>query len=257
MRLLLVLLVWGTAAAAQDAPPPPAPPPPARADRVFHEDPTVPRDTVAALAAPDSLLDAYRARPEFQYDRPEAEGPSLWERLWQWVYRTVIEPIFENTTDTVQQWTLLLLAVLGLGWVVSRLLRADGGAPFSRRDRTAQAGPLLDVEDIAAVDLRALLDDAAGRGAYREAVRYRYLVLLQRMAEAGAVTWRRDKTNRDYLAEARAAGGPLGRAFAEATRVFDYVWYGERPVTGERYGALLPPFERADEALRARHPASP
>ncbi len=254
---LLVLLALASAlgARAQDGPPPPAPPP-AWAD-VLTEDPTVPTDTLAALPAPDSLLAAYRADADFQYENPQAAGPTLWERFRHWVYRTFVAPIFENTSAGVRDVVFVVLAVLGLAWVVTRLLRAEGGSPFSRRDRArAEAGPLLDVDDIEAVDLRARLADALRQSSYREAVRYRYLVLLQRMAEAGAIDWRRDKTNRDYLAEARAHDAALGRALAPATRVFDYVWYGERPVDADRYAALAPTFERAEAALPPRPVAS-
>ncbi len=264
MRALLVLLVLAASVRAQEAP---RAAPPLRpddvvgdagvGDDVVYEDPTVPTDTLTARAAPDSLLAAYRANPDFQYDNPEAAGPSLWQQFWAWVYRTVLAPIVENTTASVRTVVFVLLAVLVLAWVVTRLLRAEGGSPFSRRDRTrAAAGPLLDVEDIAAVDLRARLDEALARASHREAVRFRYLVLLQRMAETGVIDWRRDKTNRDYLAEARAHDDALGRPFAEATRVFDYVWYGERPVDRARYEALEPAFDRVEAALFAQPVAS-
>ena len=256
-RAVSLLVLASLSASAQDALPssPPLTPPPAPesiASEPVSLDPTVPVDTLSSLAAP-ARLDAYRADPDFQYDRPEAAGPSLWEQFWAWVYRTFVEPVFDNTTAEMWEWIAVIAGVLALAWVVTRLLRTEGGSPFARRDRAlADVGPLLDVDDIEAVDLDALLADAVARGAYREAVRYRYLVLLQRAAEVGVVAWRRDKTNRDYLAEARASDAALARPFAQATRVFDYVWYGERPVDGARYAALAPTFERVEAALGTR-----
>jgi hypothetical protein len=223
-----------------------------------HRPPAVPAaaDTLRPRPAPADVLDAYRANPDFQYDNPQAEGPSLWDRFWSWVWRTFLAPVFENTSPQAWRWALVILAVALLAWLVTRLLRVEGGGPFSRSaGARAGAGPLLDVENIEAVDLDALLADAVARGAWREAVRFRYLVLLRALAAAGAVDWRRDKTNRTYAEEVRASRPALARPFGRATRVFDYVWYGERPVDRARYAALAPLFEEAEAALALRQPA--
>ena len=83
----------------------------------------------------------------------------------------------------------------------------------------------------------------------------RYLVVLQALDAAGALAWRRDKTNRQYVAEVRRAAPDLAGPFGQATRVFDAVWYGERPVSADRYGRLAPLFDaatpRADRAPAA------
>lgn len=256
-RALVLGVLLAAGARAQDGPPPPAPPP-APVDEAWADlgvgeviDPsTLARDTLRALAEPDSVLGAYRADPAFQYDSPEAAGPSLWERFWAWVARTFILPVFDNTTASFRQWVLVLLGVVALAWVVTRLLRAEGSGLFGRADRArAEAGPLLDVEDIARADVRSLLDGALVEGDFREAVRYRYLLVLQALDAAGALAWRRDKTNREYLAEVRDHDAARARPFAQATRVFEYVWYGERAVDAARFEALTPLFDGVEAGL--------
>ena len=73
----------------------------------------------------------------------------------------------------------------------------------------------------------------------------RYLLLLQALDAAGALSWRRDKTNREYVAEVSAADRAHAGPFARATRAFDAVWYGERPVSPALYAELAPVFDRA------------
>ena len=255
------MLLLAVSAAAQ-APPPPAPPPPASeplrkaspgVDLDLSETdpepplPAVPlaADTLRPSPAP-AVLDAYRADPDFQYDRPQAEGPSLWERFWRWGYRTVLAPIFENTSARAREWVLIALAVGILGWVLSRLLQAEGSGVFGRSATTGGVGgPLLDAEDIAEVDLHTRLAEALDRGDHREAVRVRYLLLLQALDAAGAIAWRRDKTNRQYVTEVAAADADHAPLFTRATRVFDAVWYGERPVSPALYAELAPLFDGA------------
>lgn len=249
MRLgLVALLLLGAAQAPLPLPPPP--PPPAAATPPG-SDVTPSGPAVTPRPAPADMLARYRADERFQYDRPEAERPSLATLLWQWIQRHLIEPAVRGLGERGVVWLLIGLAVGLLGWGVSRLLRAEGGGGlFARRDRAlGSAGPLLDVDDLATVDVAALLARALAEGRLREAVRYRFLVLLQALDRAGVVAWRRDKTNRDYATEARRHGD-VGTAFAEAARAFDYVWYGERPVDADRYARLDPLFARAERAGR-------
>ena len=252
MRAVLLALL-AVAAPAQDGPLPPPPPapaplplPPVRTDEDVFGAPLA-TDTLAPRPAPDRLAD-YRADPDFQYDDPRAEGPSLWQRFWAWLTRLIWEPIRDGTTADGRRAVLVLVAVLALGWAVARLLRVEGGGVFARRSAAGGGAPLLDVEDIAEVDLEARLSDALGRGDHREAVRVRYLRTLQALDAAGALAWRRDKTNRQYVAEVAATAPDAGRAFARATRVFDAVWYGERPVPPALYAELAPLFDAAASA---------
>lgn len=202
-------------------------------------------DTLGVRPPPEAVLGAYRADPDFQYDRPEAEGPSVVALVLAWLSRTLIEPLAEASQTSAGTWVLVALAVAALAFGLTRVLRVEGGGLFvggGRRGGTA--GPLLDVDDLGAVDLAPLLAAAVAEGRLRDAVRYRFLVLLQRLDRAGALAWRRDKTNRDYARE--MAGAPGGAAFAAAARAFDYVWYGERAVDRARYARLDPLFVRAE-----------
>ncbi|MEM6327357.1 MAG: DUF4129 domain-containing protein [Bacteroidota bacterium] len=260
-----------TAPEQAEIPPPPPPPPPTIPPR-WSKDPSVspplpppidlsdwrdvpmPADTLTPREAPADLLARYRADPDFAYDRPEAEGPSLWDQLLRWLNRTFFTPIARGVTSQGGLYVLIAVAIALLGWGVTRLLQADSGPLFTRRDvDRSTAGPLLDVEEISEVDLSSLLTEAVTTGDFREAVRYRYLLALQSLDARDAIRWERHKTNREYVLEARTAGGPdLATPFADTTRVFDWVWYGERPVDRARYDRLGPLFDRLDAALTTR-----
>ena len=243
------LLLAAALLSGQAPPPPPAPPPPV--DNPFDAPERAPLATEPVRPlAPPPVVDAYRADPDFQYDRPQAEGPSLWSIVWDWVVRTFFEPIGRYTSVSFWEGALVVAAVLALGWVVARVVGAEGTGVFAGRSPAAP-GALLDAEDIAAVDLDARLADALGRGDWREAVRVRYLLVLQALEAAGAVAWRRDKTNRQYVGEVAAARPDLADPFRQVTRAFDAVWYGERPVSQALYGRLAPLFDRAEPQTAA------
>ncbi|HEX8385315.1 MAG TPA: DUF4129 domain-containing protein [Rubricoccaceae bacterium] len=255
----LALLVAAPVALAQTPPLPVAPPasPPVTVGPDRSGSPTG-----AALAprpagprpAPDSALAVLQADPAFQYDRPVAEQPSLADRFWRWLAEHVLGPILQGSTTRAGQGAWLVLAVLVLVAVALRLFRAGLGGVFGRRDRAASdaADPLLGVEDIAAVDLDALLADAVAQTDWRAAVRLRYLVALQQMDGRGLIRWGRDKTNRALVREAAARGGAdVGRAFADVTRAFESVWYGGLAVDAGRWARVDARFRRLDDAVAA------
>jgi hypothetical protein len=205
-------------------------------------------------ATPEDALAEIRADPAFRYDRPVSEQPSLWDRFLAWFFRHVIAPFFETSTTPGGRAIWFVVGALVLLAALLRIFRADLGGLFGLRDAALAAGaePLLDVENIAEADLRTLLRRALDAEDWRGALRLRYLLALQTLAARGAIAWARDKTNRAYVAEVRQAGdAPLARAFADATRVFDYVWYGGLPVDAARHASLAARFERLDEALAA------
>ena len=253
------LATWLAGAAvllgAQAAPPPPSAPLPAvQAPTAQRAAPAVgqapPR---VARRVPAERLRALRANPAYEYDRPVVERVSLWDRLWGAVWH-LLARLATAAGPTGTQWILWSLAIVAVGWALSRLLRADVGGPFraTERARPPGAGALLDVDDIAEVDLDALLKRARADGDRRAEVRLRYLVLLQRLAAAGAVAWARDKTNRTYAAEVRAwQGGAVAEPFGRATRLFEHVWYGDYDATPARAARLSADAEAAEAVLGA------
>ncbi|HYE95032.1 MAG TPA: DUF4129 domain-containing protein [Rubricoccaceae bacterium] len=254
---LLVTITGGLGRAQGEPPPPPsveAPETPLEKLKPGEGGPArplpeAPRDTAAAAPRPLPSLDRYRDDPAFQYERVVVERESLLARFLRWVDRTFFRPIRENTSAGARELVYLFFALGVLAWVFVRLFRADGGGLFGRKSKEAPGGPvLLDAEDIAAVDLDALLAEARREGRFRDAVRYQYLLGLQKLATRGIIDWRKDKTNREYLAEVRRAAG-LAEPFAEVTRLFEWVWYGEAAVDAPAFAAVEARFDRLAEAL--------
>lgn len=247
IRLALLLLLAQPAA-------PSAPPDETRAEtRTEARTPSAPR-SVAVRTVPDSAVVAIQTDPRYQYDAPEAEQPSLRERIWNWILKHLLAPVARGSATPVGRAVWIALALLVLGAVAVRLFTTGAGGLFGRRGPRARdaADPLLGAEAIEDVDLQSLLADAVARSDWRAAVRLRYLVALQRLDARGVVQWSPDKTNRTFVREASARGGAdVGRAFGDVTRAFETVWYGGADVSAPRYARIEARFERLGAALDA------
>lgn len=212
--------------------------------------------SVVAKVIPERELEGFRNNPNFQYDRVETGGPTLFSLFWQWLDDVLFHPLRENTTEQFWSWFWMLAGVAALAFVISKALRADSGWFFRKKDEEVEiAGlELLDTEDIESVDLDALLEAALHGRRYRDAARYQYLQALQTLTEQGLIDWDKHKTNLDYLAELRSADRPnLDAPFADITRLFEWIWYGEFPVDEQRFSRVRARFDLFSEALREAH----
>lgn len=98
------------------------------------------------------------------------------------------------------------------------------------------------VEDIAELDIDQLLDQAIRDGNHKLAVRLYYLGLLKKLNEKGAIVWKKDKTNRDYLTELFSAN----IFFDDVRRLtlsYESVWYGDHDLKSETFQSLTAQFE--------------
>ena len=122
---------------------------------------------------------------------------------------------------------LLLIGIIGL--ILFFILRLVLGDDWFRRKRIAnQAATEIDLADIENNLMEAELTDPIQRairdGNYALALRLYYLQAIQSLAQRELITWKRHKTNRDYLRE--LGQKPQSAAFAQITRQFEDVWYG-------------------------------
>ncbi len=98
------------------------------------------------------------------------------------------------------------------------------------------------VENIEDVDIYGLLEQARSEGNFRMAVRLYYLGLLKKLHELGVIAWKKDKTNRDYLAELFSKDF----YFQEVQRLtvsYEAVWYGEHNLNAASFQHLSSRFE--------------
>ena len=246
-----LLLVQAALAAPQPPPTPPAAPAPTEtAAPTEAEAPPKPwplppdRATPLPVRRPDEpRLRELQADAAFQYVEAASDEMSLWDRFWSWLARLVERLLSTHGGRLTWKYGWYAAIVAALGFAVLKFLQVDLTGAFGRSRRTGLAYDVL-AEDIHGVDFPARLAEAEAAGNFRLAVRLGYLEALKHLSDQGRLSWEPDKTNHAYLLELPA--GPLREAFRVATRQFEYVWYGELPLSAVQY----PPVRAAQRAVR-------
>jgi hypothetical protein len=144
-----------------------------------------------------------------------------------------------------------LIVAVAAAFLIRVLLRADWRRP--RRDRTERDEPRVTVTsrpDAAGWRDRAAAAEAEGR--WRDAVRFRFAVLVAELVTGGVLDAVPGRTAAEYhraLVELRpAAAEPFGRA----VRIFEDAWYGDVLVGPDEAAAVR---HLTDEVIAAVEPA--
>jgi len=89
-------------------------------------------------------------------------------------------------------------------------------------------------------DLERYLREALARRDFKLAIRIYYLMILKSLNDAEVITWKKEKTNMDYMRELRQH--PNYEALSNNTYIFEYVWYGEKDIHEPQFNTLSKPF---------------
>lgn len=101
--------------------------------------------------------------------------------------------------------------------------------------------------DIHALDFDSLVQSAVNEGEYRRAVRLLYLESLKTLSKRGWIDWQINKTNHDYQLE--LSNTRVAMPFDDLTLHYEYVWYGDFPIDGERYQRVEQVFRNFQKRL--------
>ena len=143
------------------------------------------------------------------------------------------------------QMVAVALAVVGMAYGIYRMLKAPRNRLIAR-DGAEITLANLD-EYLHETDLDRFLREALEKRDYASAIRIYYLQIIKSLSEKNAITWSREKTNRDYLRETRDYR--LGEAFHTVTRAYEHIWYGNQPLSAADYARLEPQFKNLLTAI--------
>lgn len=184
-------------------------------------------------------LQEYRDSGDFNYE--EVVEPSIFEALWNWIKQVIIDFLslfFDNVKPVtgflsiilnLLPWIILVIAILLIVkyFVKINVKSITGNEKISKVE-------FLDDEDlIKNQDLYKLLREAKEEKNFRLAIRFYYLLVLQKFTKVGLIDWQQQKTNEDYIKELHESD--IQQDFEKTTRLYDFVWYGSFDISENEF----------------------
>jgi len=202
-------------------------------------------------------LEAFKQQEAFNYDVViEKHDPSILERFLLWLKRiamNVLEWIFgvERATGIFAVIFRILPYFVG-GLVLFLLLKFFMKVNSNALVHTANNKTIVDFvegEDLMnKPNIQALIDAAISENNYRLAIRYHYILILQRLDASKSIVWEQQKTNVDYIKEIK--NRDVKSDFKHLTWVYDMIWYGNFEIKQADFIKVQQEFQLVTKAIK-------
>jgi len=97
-------------------------------------------------------------------------------------------------------------------------------------------------------DLSVLIQKAIEQKNYRLAIRYYYLLALQKLSKHEFIEWQQEKTNEDYIKEIKQS--LLKSKFSSSTYLYDFVWYGNFDINELEFAKAEAEFNELNKLIK-------
>ncbi|GAA2623353.1 DUF4129 domain-containing protein [Actinomadura fulvescens] len=184
-------------------------------------------------------------KPIYNQDRP-SWLERLWQRFTDWLNGLFSEASAPQAHGNGGGWISILIIVLILAAAIAIVVWLMRG----RRNTRSRKAPLLEETPSAARDHRDAAERHAAAGEWAEAIRERLRAIARDLEERAILGPRPGRTADELAAEAGQALPDLAAELLAGVRIFDDVWYGDRPGTAEGYATLT----ALEERVRATRP---
>lgn len=188
---------------------------------------------------------------EFNYTFKTGESQNLLARFINWVGQGLSNIFGINISPQVLQiieyLIYFLLVILAIYLIVKVLINENFNSLFQKKAKTINDINLTE-EHIEGIDINKLLTQAIENKDYRLAIRYQFLLTLQKLSKNDIIEWHFDKTNSDYLSEIEQP--EIQKGFKQIAYLYDYIWYGEQRIDNNKYTKSVLDFESINKQIQ-------
>jgi hypothetical protein len=142
------------------------------------------------------------------------------------------------------KWFFIIGGICFLAFLIYRFVGEGNifGTPSRKIGVDSEEIDLNNIEEnLETAELDPIIKKAIAAKNFPLAIRLYYLAILKELTLAGAIVWKKDKTNRIYVQEMQPH--PLMETFRQVTTIFERVWYGDTPLDEAGFEQIQPSFQ--------------
>ncbi len=200
-------------------------------------------------------LENYRNDKEFDYAEHKSK-PTILGRIWAW-FKRVLTKILSWLFGVEEAVGILagilriipyVILLLILGLLIKFFLKVNMNTIISGKKEKGNVLLTEDEEIINDKNIQSLIDKAISQKNYRLAVRYYYLLVLQKLQENEVIDWEPQKTNEDYIKEIKQK--TIIDKFKNLTYLYDFVWYGNFEINEVEFSKVTSSFNDLTTSIK-------
>ncbi|WP_336838146.1 DUF4129 domain-containing protein [Sphingobacterium siyangense] len=141
------------------------------------------------------------------------------------------------------------LAVIALAFILYKVLYSRKQYFIKHSEEESELDVLAYVErNLMNSNLEPYIQEAIAQRNYALGIRYLQLLNIQKLAQSDHIKWKLSKTNAEFAEEIQ--NEELRRGFAECTRIFDYVWFGQFELTEDNFSQYQQLFHQYQKQIK-------
>lgn len=193
-------------------------------------------------------LDDFKSQDDFNYN-VKLQEENIFEKAWAWLGRVakrILSIIFDDIGPAVGVLAAIVKVIpwIVLGLLLFFILKFFLNVNTRNATDSLETVPAIhltnDEELIKNQNISELVQQAIQEKNYRLAVRFYYLLILQKLTDKELIVWQQEKTNEDFIRE--VAHLKIASDFTETTRLYDFVWYGNFEINEAEFLKAEPLF---------------
>lgn len=193
-------------------------------------------------------LEAMRNSEDFRYYEEVRPANTFWERLGNRLKKWLREVLYQGQASGIWEIIIYVIIAAAIVYLVIKMQHVEVGSLFGKKSTNSEMPYDVFEENIHALDLQAMLEEAVSQRDFRKAIRLQYLQSLKMLTDRGLIQWRPGKTNRSYITEIDQP--EIRQEFEQLTSMFEYVWYGGAALGDELYSSARAAFINFDAHLK-------
>lgn len=177
-------------------------------------------------------IEGFQKDKRFDYSKEKEQGVSAWDRFQLWLFEKFGKLFNVVSNSGVAGIVVIVIIALLFSLLMLKFLGIDFRKVLGKKEIDA---PEIDfyTENVNEMNFDSLISNALKNKDYRLVTRFLYLKNLKLLSDKEIIDWRVNKTNYSYQHE--ISNPTLRSKFLEITLIFDYIWYGEFPVSEESF----------------------
>ena len=206
--------------------------------------------TVVDLRTPsDERLLSYKNDEAFNY-APRAVEPEYQWLIIKWVVQAIRALRENEVTNFIIRHLFYIIFIGVLILLINQLMKGQLSTVFSRKSQTSTVSFETEEDTVTVDELDRRIDSALENRDYNLAVKLIYRKALLRLADAGLVTIRPEKTNHEYLHE--LGGRSLTKSFERMTLYYEFAEYGNFMVDGDSFNKFNNIYQQLEQQITSK-----
>lgn len=194
-------------------------------------------------------LQKYLNDEDFKYDRDfRPQAPNLWQRFKLWLLSKILQALDNEQVVNFWKWGIYVFCGAVILYVILKLTKTNVRGLFFGQAQSGKMSFSEQDENIHELDFEQLIAEAIALQQYGKAIRLFYLKTLKQLTDRKLIDWRINKTNYDYVRE--LGSKDLAPSFRNLTFLFEYICYGDFPITQTDFEQAQSAFKKFEEQLK-------